>query len=199
MGCNREVRNLRRPGATLISQIQARDQQALEALYDQLAPLVHALILRTLGDKAEAEEVLGETFWQVWRDAETYDPSRGTLEGWVITIARSRALDRLRIRKRQEATQRASSGQESPAVPTRQPSMPETIALQGERARAISAALQSLSEEQRLPIELAYYEGLSGAEIAHRLAQPHGTIKSRIRLGLLRLRNVLEPYLGDNA
>jgi len=185
-------------GSALVRQIQARDQQALEALYDQLAPLVNALILRILGDKAEAEEVLGETFWQVWRDAATYDPSRGTLEGWVITIARSRALDRLRMRKRQEAGG-TPLGQESQAVPTRPSPMPETVALQGERARAVSAALQSLSEEQRLPIELAYYEGLSQAEIAHRLAQPHGTIKSRIRLGLLRLRKVLEPYLGDNA
>lgn len=189
---------MRSTGSVLIRQIQARDQQALEALYDQLAPLVNALILRLLGDSAEAEEVLGETFWQVWRTAETYDPSRGTLEGWVITIARSRALDRLRVRKRQEAST-ASAGQESQAVPPRRSPMPETIALQGERARAVSAALKNLSDEQRLPIELAYYEGLSYAEIAHRLAQPHGTIKTRIRLGLLRLRKALEPYLGENA
>jgi RNA polymerase sigma-70 factor (ECF subfamily) len=182
----------------LIGRIQACEQEALGLLYDQLAPLVHAVILRILGDRTEAEEVLGETFWQVWNNAERYDPSRGTVAGWVLTMARSRALDALRARRRREAGV-AAYGDKNLELPTSPALMPETVALQGEQARAVAAALKGLSEEQRLPIELAYYEGLSQTEIAGRLGQPLGTIKTRIRLGLLRLRNALGPYLGERA
>ena len=84
----------------LLRRIQAQDQQALGLLYDQLAPLVHTLILRILGDPTDAEDVLLETFWQIWHGAASYDPLRGTVEGWVITLARSRALDHLRAHKR---------------------------------------------------------------------------------------------------
>jgi RNA polymerase sigma-70 factor (ECF subfamily) len=159
---------------------------------------VNALTLRIIGDPAEAEEVLGETFWQIWNSAQTYDLARGTLEAWVISIARNRALDRVRARKRRDTV----TGQHAPAQqvpPGRQTSMPEELALQGERARAVASALAGLSEEQRLPIELAYYEGLSQTEIAHRLGQPLGSVKTRIRLGLLHLRHVLSPYLGEGA
>jgi RNA polymerase sigma-70 factor, ECF subfamily len=182
----------------LIGQIQNRQQEALQALYDQLAPLVHALALRILGDQAEAEEVLGETFWQVWNSAQSYDVTRGTIEAWIFSIARSRALDRWRARKRRE-TGMVLHDTEQPVAPRGQASIPEELTLQGERARAVATALAGLSAEQRLPIELAYYEGLSQTEIAGRLGQPLGTIKTRIRLGLLRLRHVLEPYLGEDV
>jgi RNA polymerase sigma-70 factor, ECF subfamily len=182
----------------LIAQIQNRQQEALGALYDQLAPLVNAMALRILGDPAEAEEVLGETFWQIWNIAHTYDPARGTLEAWVISIARSRTLDRLRARKRRDTVMVLQNTAQQ-ATPGRQTPMPEELTLQGERARAVASALAGLSEEQRLPIELAYYEGLSQTEIAGRLGQPLGTIKTRIRLGLLHLRHVLAPYLGEGA
>lgn len=182
----------------LIGRLQAREPQALGVLYDQLAPLVNATLLRILGNRADAEEVLVETFWQVWNNADSYDLARGTLEAWVITIARSRALDRLRAQKRREANM-ALYEQEEQTVPVSSTPAPEVAALQGERAQAIAAALAALSAEQRLPIELAYYEGLSQAEIAGRLGQPLGTIKTRIRLGLIRLRNVLAPYLGEQA
>jgi len=180
----------------LMERLQAREPQALGALYDQLAPLVHAVLLRILGDRTEAEEVLLETFWQVWNSAKGYDPSRGTLEAWVTTIARSRALDRLRARQKQQSGL-ALYAQEGRVLPTAATPMPEAVALQGERAQAVAAALEALSEEQRRPIELAYYEGLSQAEIAGRLGQPLGTIKTRIRLGLTRLRHVLQPYVGE--
>jgi RNA polymerase sigma-70 factor (ECF subfamily) len=179
-----------------MERLQAREPQALGALYDQLAPLVHAVLLRMLGDRTEAEEVLLETFWQVWNSAKDYDPSRGTLEAWVTTIARSRALDRLRARQKLRSGL-ALYAQEGRVLPTASAPMPEAVALQGERAQAVAAALEALSEEQRRPIELAYYEGLSQAEIAGRLGQPLGTIKTRIRLGLTRLRHVLQPYVGE--
>jgi RNA polymerase sigma-70 factor (ECF subfamily) len=179
----------------LIRRIQARDQQAFGLFYDCLAPLVNAVILRLLGDPAEAEEVLMETFWQVWNEAASYDPLRGTVEGWVIMLARSRALDRLRRRRRQ-GTHSASYQAEQQRVLPSPHTTPETTALQDERARAITAALAALPEEQRLPLELAYYQGWSQSEIAQHLAQPLGTIKTRLRSGLVRLRHALEPYLG---
>jgi RNA polymerase sigma-70 factor, ECF subfamily len=180
----------------LIERLQAGEPQALGALYDQLAPLVHAVLLRILGDRTEAEEVLLDTFWQVWKSAKDYDPSRGTLEAWVTTIARSRALDRLRARQKRQSGL-VLYEQEGRELSTSSAPMPEAVALQGERAQAIATALAALSEEQRRPIELAYYEGLSQAAIAGRLGQPLGTIKTRIRLGLNRLRHVLEPYVGE--
>jgi RNA polymerase sigma-70 factor (ECF subfamily) len=186
------------PGAALMRRIQARDQQALGALYDHLAPLLNALLLRMLGDRQEAEEILEETFWQMWNSAASYDPLRGAVEGWAISIARSRALDRLRTRKRQEA-HTALYEEEERLLPRPQIPLPEEVVLRGEQYRAVAEALEALPQEQRLPLELAYYEGLSQAEIAHRLAQPLGTIKTRVRLGLLRLRHALEPYLGERA
>ena len=179
--------------SVLMERIQTRDQQAFGTLYDRLAPLVNAMIFRILTDRAEVEEVLGETFWQVWNSASRYDPARGTLEAWIITIARSRALDRLRARRSRRAGTEPLRQEEQPTDPT---SHPEAVALRGERARAVAAALEGLSTDQRLPIELAYYEGLSQSQIAERLAQPLGTIKTRIRLGLIKLRHTLEPHLG---
>ena len=180
-----------------MQQIQARDQQALGTLYDRLAPLIHAVVVRILADRAEAEEVLVETFWQVWQHAGSFDASRGTLEGWIVTIARHRALDRLRARQRQAAST-ASYGAGDRELAASRPSMPEAAALQGERARAVAAALAGLPDDQRLAIELAYYRGLSRAEIAAHVGQPVGTVKTRIRLGLTRLRTILAPYLGEH-
>jgi RNA polymerase sigma-70 factor (ECF subfamily) len=186
------------PGAGLMQRIQARDQQAFGALYDRLAPMLNAVLCRVLGDRQEAEEVLGETFWQVWNSAASYDPLRGPVEGWVISIGRNRALDRLRVRKRyaMHTAQYTAEGRLRAESPT---AIPEDMVLRGERVRAVADALETLPKEQRLPIELAYYEGLSQTEIADRLAQPLGTIKTRVRLGLLRLRHALAPYLGEHA
>lgn len=179
--------------SALIRRIQERDQQALRLLYDRLSPLVYTLIVRIIDDSAEAEEVLAETFWQVWDGAASYDVSRGSVEGWVITLARSRAIDRLRARRRQEATRAAYESDHAAPTPSY---TPEMTALQSEQSRAVVTALNTLPAEQRLAIELAYYQGLSQAEIAQRLAEPLGTIKTRLRLGLVRLRTVLPRLLG---
>ena len=180
---------------TLIHGLQAGDQQALGALYDRLAPVANAVILRILGNQADAEEILEETFWHVWREARAYDPTRGTLAAWVITIARSRALDRLRTQKRQTSNPALYEEEARAALLPEQPT-PEDTTLHNERARVVADALRVLPLEQRLPIELAYYEGLSQSQIADRLRQPLGTIKTRVRLGFVRLREALQPYLG---
>jgi RNA polymerase sigma-70 factor (ECF subfamily) len=144
---------------------------------------------RVLGTRSEAEEVVQETFVQVWRQAASYDASRGGAMAWIATIARSRALDRLRTRV---AGERAVARSEEPDLPT-QPA-PVELAAQRQLRTQVIAALAALPQEQRSAIELAYYEGLSHTEIAARLGDPLGTVKTRVRLGLAKLAALLGPH-----
>ena len=163
---------------TLLGRLVSGDQAALGELYDLHAGLVNALALRILRDRAEAEEVVQEVFVQVWRQAARFDPERGSAQAWLCTIARTRALDRLRRR-----TSRREDPVESAPVPTGRPPH--------EDALTVRRALAGLPDDQRRALELAYYEGLTQSEIAERLSQPLGTIKTRIRTALLRLREAL--------
>jgi RNA polymerase sigma-70 factor, ECF subfamily len=164
----------------LLRRLAEGDAQALGAFYDAYAGLVNGLALRILRDQSEAEDVVQEVFVQAWRQAGRFDPARGTPEAWLCTIARTRSLDRLRRR----AARREDPGDAAPA-PTGQP--------RTEEALAVRAALEGLSPDQRRALELAYYEGLTQSEIAHRLGEPLGTIKTRIRTAMLRLRETLSP------
>jgi RNA polymerase sigma-70 factor (ECF subfamily) len=164
----------------LIRRLVAGDHQALGDLYDKYAGLVNALALRVLRDASEAEDVVQEVFVQVWRQAARFDPARGSTEAWLCTIARTRALDRLRRR----TARREEPGSELPTA---------TEAPRNEEALAVRKALDGLSADQRRALELAYYEGLTQSEIATRLGQPLGTIKTRIRTAMIRLRETLGP------
>jgi RNA polymerase sigma-70 factor, ECF subfamily len=166
--------------AGLLGRLAKGDQLALGELYDIYAPLVNGLALRIVRDTADAEDVVQEVFVQVWRQASRYDPKRGSPEAWLCTMARTRALDRLRRRssRREETEENAPP---SAAVP------------RNEERLAVREALQGLSEDRRRALELAYYEGLTQTEIAFRLGEPLGTVKTRIRTAMIRLRERLEP------
>ena len=178
--------------AALLAAVAAGDQAALATFYDGTSRLAFGLILRVLGDRASAEEVLLDVYTQVWRQAASYDRSRGTPLAWLTTIARTRALDRLRSgwqeQQRKQPLDDLFDAQSHEANPE------ETTAL-FEHQQLVRKALAALSPEQRQVIELAYYAGLSHTEIAERLNQPLGTVKTRTRLGLLKLRDLLRPVL----
>jgi RNA polymerase sigma-70 factor (ECF subfamily) len=167
---------------------------ALGELYDRHARLVYSLALRIVTDQADAEEVVQDVFTQVWRQSARYDGSRATVMGWLLMTTRARAIDRLRAR--QSRPDMRAGDRDLRDTPTAIPSQ-ETQATDLEIAQALKAALDTLSDTLRAPIELAYYEGLSHAEIAERLGKPLGTVKTYLRTALMRLRVVL--YRGGEA
>jgi RNA polymerase sigma-70 factor, ECF subfamily len=172
-----------------LRRIASGDQAAAARLYDRHARALYSLILRILGNETEAEDALQDVFAQAFRQAARYDSHRGVVAAWLLTIARSRAIDRLRARRtRVEAP--TGERRALDEMPDAQPDAASTM-LDEERSRLVREALGELPMLQRVAIELAYYEGLSHSEIAERLEQPLGTVKTRIRLGLLKLRDVL--------
>lgn len=172
-----------------IRQIATGDQAALGRLYDATNRLVFGLILRILNDTGAAEEVTLEVYMQVWRQAADYDIRRGTPSAWLLMMARSRAIDRFRAgdqeRRRAEALDTVTARSTNDISPEEQAS--ET-----ERRRIVQTALAALPPEQRQVIELAYFGGLSHSEISEKLSQPLGTVKTRIRLAMNRLRDALK-------
>ena len=180
----------------LIRRVAGGEQSAVTAVYDATNRLVFGLILRVVGDRATAEEVLLDVYTQVWRQAATYDTSRGVPLAWIMTIARSRAIDRLRARRPdQQKKEPLDAISEVRATGI----SPEEASVYSERQQLVRTALQTLSPEQREVIELAYYAGLSHSEIALKLGQPLGTVKTRTRLGMIKLRDMLRPVLGGQV
>jgi RNA polymerase sigma-70 factor (ECF subfamily) len=170
-----------------VSRMRAGDTRALEELYDRHAPLLYGLVLRIVGRVSDAEEVLQDTWLQAWRQAATWDPGRGTVAGWLITLARSRAIDRIRsIASRQ----RAETAAPAPETVTGadEPAASAEARLRRER---VATALAALAPSQRQVIELGYFGGLSQSEIATRLGAPLGTVKSWTRQGLMRMRELV--------
>jgi RNA polymerase sigma-70 factor (ECF subfamily) len=172
----------------LVGQIARGDSTALRALYDRCAARAMAVARRILSDHQEAEEVV-----QVWRQASRFDAGRGSPAAWVATIARSRAIDRLRARDASERV-RIAARLEDPAEAQTSPAAGE-IAEERELRLRVDTALRALPLEQRRTLELAYFEGLSQSQIAERLGDPLGTVKTRVRLGLSRLA----ALLGDTG
>jgi RNA polymerase sigma-70 factor (ECF subfamily) len=168
----------------LIERIVARDEQAVADLYDRHCRLLFGLILRIIRDRSEAEEILQEVFVQVWTRSETYNVSLGPPAAWLVRIARNRAIDRLRANS--VRLRAVESAPEPPAAES-----PEARASLTEQQRAVARALDSLPPDQRLLIEQAYFLGLTQSELAERFKLPLGTVKTRIRTGMLALREQL--------
>ena len=189
----------------LVRAIADGSTDALGSLYDRHGSAVMGLCLRILGVRADAEEVLSDVFLQVWEQAERYEPSRGNVAAWLLTLARSRAIDRLRAVGRRErvvaatddpagAADRSASGN-----PRGGEEGPFREAALGEQRARVEAALGALDPAQRRAVELSFFEDLSHSEIAQRLGEPLGTVKSRIRQGLIRLREGLRSQYGPEA
>jgi len=177
-------------GAALIRRMAEGDREAFKELYDRHARQVYPLILRIVRDPADAADVLQEVFWEAWQSAASYDPGRGTPEAWIFMRARTRAIDRVRaVRRRSETF--VAPVDEGLAAAGVDPG--GDAAERAEDRELVRGALGRLSDVQREALELAYYGGLTQTEIAERLKQPLGTVKTRIRLGLERLREVLRP------
>ena len=177
------------PDATLVRSLLQQDVSAFEQLYDRHSRVVYALVLRILQQAATAEEVVQDVFLQLWRNAAHYDTARGPFVPWLLTLARNRALDHLRL-KSERQRRREEQADELPPVS----SAPEYERELDERRRAerVRALMGGLQPQQKRAIELAYFEGLSHTEIANALKEPLGTVKSWIRNGLLRLKEGLQ-------
>jgi RNA polymerase sigma-70 factor (ECF subfamily) len=177
--------------AGLVSQIERGDADALAELYDRHAGRLLGLTARILADEAEAEDVAQEVFLHVWRNPASYDASRGEVLSWLLVLARSRAIDRLRALRRRGRELQV----EIEAVPLASAEDTESRAADGERREAIGKLLGELPAEQRQALELAYFGGYTQNEIAGLMKSPLGTVKTRIRQGTLKLREQFQAYL----
>jgi RNA polymerase sigma-70 factor, ECF subfamily len=166
----------------LVTAVRSGDQGAMAALYDRYSSIVYAVALRVLQDTGAAEDVLQDIFMQLWRRPGAFDASRGNMAAWLAVITRNRAIDALRRRRPQDDIENVIV------------SVEPDLASEAERARAmekVRGALQDMPPAQRSALEMAYFEGLTHSEIAEKTGEPLGTIKTRIRTGLLSLRKVL--------
>jgi RNA polymerase sigma-70 factor (ECF subfamily) len=175
----------------LLAAMARGEKAALSALYDQLSGPLYSLAYRMLADPTEAQDLIQDIFLQAWRTAASYDATRGSVFSWLATLVRNRAIDRIRMRQRRAELL-------SQAAPDLQPAGGEDSSSslwRHEKAEAVRSALAGLAADQQQAIELAYFSGLTQQEIAARLNEPLGTIKARIRRGLLKLKDLLPARL----
>ena len=177
--------------ATLMAQITAGDKEAFARFYDRHAARTFGLLVKFLGRGKEAEDVLQETFWQVWNTADRYDPARGNPTAWLVLLARSRALDQLRRNSRRPVG--SSDLTEIVDVPNGCPKDSMELAELAQQARG---AINQLPPEQRLAIQRAFFGGFTHVQIAEQEGLPLGTVKTRIRMGMCKLRDILREKGG---
>ncbi|HVR40302.1 MAG TPA: sigma-70 family RNA polymerase sigma factor [Thermoanaerobaculia bacterium] len=180
--------------ATLLPAVAQGDVSAFEGLYDRYSSTVYALLLRILANADDAQEVLQETFVKAWTSAKMFDAVRGSEAAWLISIARSRGIDRLRSRRLRSDRENDAGREISIHSSFVDKTTGADKAIQSEEQRAVRGALTDLPDAQRVALELAYFEGLSQSEIAQRLNEPLGTIKTRMQLGMKKLRDRLREY-----
>jgi RNA polymerase sigma-70 factor (ECF subfamily) len=180
----------------LLECVARGDEPALERLYDRYSAPLYALAFRIAGERSDAEEIVLDCFSQAWRDAPRFRAERGSVIAWLTMICRSRALDLVRARGRQARLVTSAVAAEPDSPPAMGSSEPggDRDLDRLERRKVVADALRGLSDSQRQAIELAYYAGLSHSEIAERLGEPLGTVKTRVRLAMEKLREALRPY-----
>ncbi len=186
------VKQVATPGLVeLFSAISRGDERALATLYDQTHGWIHGLCARIVGDEQAAEEVTLDAYMQVWRTAGSYEPGRGSPMAWLVTVARSRAIDKLRtLASRRKREQPFLEGFDA----AQQALSPEVLSVDSEMHQRVLQAVSTLPREQSRAIELAFLQGLTHTEIAEKLKEPVGTVKTRIRLGMQKLRDILRPF-----
>jgi len=182
------------PDLDLLQRIVARDTAALADLYDRHSRLLFGLISRIVQNRAEAEEILQEVFVRVWTRAELYNPQLGGPKPWLVRLARNCAIDRVRARRTRDAPAPPASEESTadPAASAIDIRTPEDVVLEIERRRIVMDALAGLAEEQRRLIEAAFFEGYTHSELAIHFGLPLGTVKTRIRAGMMAMRQRLE-------
>ena len=178
----------------LIGRTAEGDEAALGVLYDKTGSQVYGLAFRVLNDSTMAEEVTMDVYMQVWKQAGKFDQTRGNPIVWLTVLTRSRAIDRLRVGKKDRETREPLKEISDERDEAHDPEQRSVCAEQGQIVRE---ALISLPSEQRIIIELAYFEGLSQSEISTHIGEPLGTVKTRVRLGMVKLRNLLGPLEGS--
>lgn len=186
---------------SLLERVARGDESALERLYDKYSAALYAVAYRISGEPSDAEEIVLDAFSQAWRDAPRFQSSRGSVVAWLTMICRSRALDLIRARGRRAnvVTKAAVAEPDSPpGMGSAEPRTDRDVE-RLERRKVVAEALMALSPPQREAVQLAYYEGLSHSEIAERLGEPLGTVKTRVRLAMQRLRDSLRPYYAGQA
>jgi RNA polymerase sigma-70 factor, ECF subfamily len=178
----------------LLERASKGDRSAVLALYDLISPTLLAVAIRILGNRAEAEDVIQDVFVRTWRDAVTFDRSRGSATAWLVTLTRNRSIDVVRSRKRRAAHEDNRAPDDAAAMAADTGATPEVVVSDAQRAVAVREALDSLRPEQRQVLELAYFSGLSHSEIAEKLQQPLGTVKTRIAQSVKRLKECLAQF-----
>ena len=183
----------------LVGLVVAREEAALEALYDRYGRRVYSLALTMLHDPGAAEEVTQEVFLSVWRRAASYRKERGRLATWILSIAHHRAVDALRSRRRRTQQDEPMDERMERSFADVLTESPDSAAVLQEESHYVRQALQELPAEQQRVLVLAYYHGLTQGEIAQKLGDPLGTVKTRMRLGIHKLRHGLEEQLRTQA
>lgn len=174
-----------------MQQIKNGNAEALSKLYDEASGLIFSVALRILENRADAEEVTLDVFTQAWKTATTWEASRGSVTAWLVLLARSRSLDRVRWRKSRSGAEVAET--ESHTFIAGGRSAEELIEVRQQQER-VHLALGQLTDAQRKSLELAFFGGLTHQEIAEKLSEPLGTVKSRIRMAMIKLKDVLEGF-----
>jgi RNA polymerase sigma-70 factor, ECF subfamily len=177
----------------VVAALRRRDEGALAELYDRYGHTVYAVALRVTSDTGVAEEICLDAFWQLWQQVDRYDATQGSLLNWLLTMARSRAIDRVRARG---ARKRTLVDDPTDVSHVRRP---DEVAELSQRRTLVRQAMETLSPDQRAALSLAYYEGLSHSQIAARLEEPLGTVKTRIRQAMGVLRRTLGPVLTTQS